>query len=85
MARVNPFLKGLIAGGAATAATMMGYAYGTDEGRRRAAVELEAECVVEVGFAQTSFGSQCYFDQVMVGARDGEILCADLTVDCPDS
>lgn len=80
----TPFLKGLVLGGAIAAAALMGYAYGTEEAYDTAREDLEANCDVRVGFGRPSFGSQCNFDQVMVGIQNDYMLCADVEVQCPD-
>jgi hypothetical protein len=76
------FYKGLIAGAAVAVAVLTGYAYGEGRGEERALDEAESRCQVQVGFARATFDTQCRFDSVMVGYRDGSILCADVTVSC---
>lgn len=82
------FIKGLIVGVTVTTAALGGYAYGTSRQQSdipdlQEAAELEATCRVNVGFARMSIGDQCPNDQVMVGTRNGYLLCADLQVSCP--
>ena len=80
----TPFVRGLVIGGAITSATLVGYAYGEDDGREHASKERAGECEVRVGPSRLTFGDQCDFDRVQVGTREDYILCADLEVTCPD-
>lgn len=87
---MTQLIKGMIIGSAITAAAMAGYAFGNAGSPRgqqdpTEINELErGNCDVQVGFGRYTVGDQCRFDQVMVGARDGYLLCADLEVTCPN-
>ena len=39
-------------------------------------------CDVSIGRGRANASGQCFRDEVMVGARDGLIMCADVYVDC---
>ncbi|TWW12324.1 hypothetical protein E3A20_02030 [Planctomyces bekefii] len=79
---MKSFLQGLAVGGALVAATLMGYAYGTDREHDRNADELESMCRVNVGIGRPSFSNRCYMGEVMVGIETDYVLCADVNVDC---
>jgi len=67
----------MVAGGALVAAALVGKAYGDWE-------EPKANCQVDVGFGRITAANECRFDQVMVGIQSNYILCADLSVSCPN-
>lgn len=84
---MTQLFKGMVIGSAITAAAMAGYAFGNNgelaNQREVDAGELaRGNCDVRVGFGRYTAGDQCRFDQVMVGARDGYLLCADVQVTC---
>jgi hypothetical protein len=88
-ASLSPYAKGLVAGAALTAALGLAYALGSSQSgvarADEAAVEdaiARGQCRVEVGYGQMSVGESCRFDTVMVGARSGYLLCADIEVTC---
>ena len=85
---MRSFIKGMVLGAAVAAAALVGYAYGSStapaEGSQTEANQAESgRCDVQVGFGRMTAGSECRFDQVMVGVRSEYILCADVEVQCP--
>ena len=79
------FAKGLIVGASVTLVGAMGFAYGQSKSVPTAENEANAfaSCQVRVGNGQFQGGYQCQNNRVMVGALNGQILCADLQVICP--
>ncbi len=90
---MSQLIKGMIIGSAITVAALGGYAYGTSAGpnggqspnqTQNASEDLErTSCDVRVGPGRLSVGSECRYNQVMVGTRTDYLLCADFEVTCP--
>jgi len=86
----NRFFQGVVLGGALTAAMAVGYAHASNNARSAAeelgepsVPSLEAgNCRVDVGYGRMTYGDRCFRGEVMVGARDGYLLCADIEVSC---
>lgn len=78
---MKTFWKGALVGGGVTAAAMFGYVVGTSAHAQQGATP-KTTCDIEVGYGELTAGTQCNFNQVMVGTENGDLLCASLTTNC---
>ena len=84
------FLQGIMVGGAVVGAFTFGYAQASNTTRSAAeefgeptVQSIEAgNCAVKVGYGRMTYGDRCYRGEVMVGARDGYLLCSEVQVSC---
>jgi hypothetical protein len=85
---MSQLFKGMIMGSAITLAAAGGYAFGTSSGQVPSHPQFDSEdlergeCTVNVGPGRLAVGSECRYNQVMVGTRSDYLLCAEIEVTC---